>query len=103
MSFLDATDREKLLSECFDKNKVVLTCAKHKYSYGQKRPPVYNCKDCNMVSFVGLMCNIPPNRREEVMEMLEYSVHKLIEADKRGQIDRIKLFKHPQVTITRGD
>jgi hypothetical protein len=50
---------------------------------------------------MGLLSNTPPNRRLEVLEMLEYSVHKLVEADKKGQIDRIALFKHPEVSINK--
>lgn len=55
-----------------------------------------------MVSFMGLLANTPANKRQEVVEMLEYTVHKLIEAEKRGEIDVLKLMAHPQVTVEKG-
>lgn len=91
-SLFTHADKEKLVSEIFEDNKFVLTCKKHPwFSYGSKKPPVMNCKECQMICFVGLMCNIPADRRLEVVEMLEHSVHKLIEADKKGQINRAEL------------
>jgi len=54
-----------------------------------------------MVSFMGLLANTPPDRRQETVEMLEYSIHKLIEAEKRGELDKTTLFKRPEVSIQR--
>jgi hypothetical protein len=101
-TFLTDSDKQKILSECLDPEKVVLTCPTHMWSYGTKRQPTPGCKQCWLASFTGLLANTPPNRRLEVLEMLEYSVHKLVEADKKGEIDRIKLFKRPEVTIEKG-
>jgi hypothetical protein len=101
-SLITQQEKEKYLNTLFDKDKVILHCPEHKYSYGDKRQPTPGCKGCWMVSFTGLMCNIPPERRLEVMEMLEYSIHKLVEADEKGQIDRFKLFKRPQVSFEKG-
>jgi len=97
------TDRDKadIISESMDPQKVVLYCATHNWAYGSKRPPAFNCYKCTMASFIGLLANTPPGRRDEVFEMLEYSVNKLIEADKRGEINRIKLFAHPEVTVIK--
>jgi len=50
---------------------------------------------------MGLLANTPPEKRQETVEMLEYSVHKLIEAEKRGEIDRKTLFERPEVSIER--
>lgn len=99
---ITAKDRDAIISEAMDPKKVVLYCADHNWSYGSKRPPAFNCYKCTIASFIGLLANTPPARRDEVFEMLEYSVRKLIEADKRGEIDRIKLFKHPEVTFEKG-
>ncbi len=54
-----------------------------------------------MVSFMGLIANTPPDRRQDTAEMLEYTIHKLIEAEKRGEIDKMTLFKRPEVNIER--
>lgn len=100
-AFLTAEDKQKMLAEVFNKDKFVLVCPQHKWAYGSKRPPNFKCKQCQMISFVGLMCNTPPNRREEVLEMLEYSVNHLVEADKKGLIDHRRLLKRPEVTVEK--
>ena len=102
-SLISQQDKEKLLSEVMDPEKVVLVCGEHRYTYNPRsnRPPVWNCPQCWKVQFIGLLANTPPNKRDEVLEMLEYSVHKLVEAAEKGQIDKIKLYKHPKVTVTR--
>lgn len=97
---LSRKEMDKLASEMFGE-KFVLVCSIHKRGYGSKRPPVFKCKECQMVQLVGMMCNIPAERRMEVLEMLEYSTHRLVEADKRGELNTQKLLKHPEVTITR--
>lgn len=107
MSLFSKRDAEKLASEALDPNKVLLTCGIHNWSYGQKNkfgkpvPPNFKCKQCQMVSFMGLLANTPPDRRQETVEMLEYTVHKLMEAEKRGEIDKTTLFKRPEVSIER--
>ena len=107
MSLYSKRDAEKLASEALDPQKVHLTCGIHQWSYGSKNkhgqtiPPVFKCKQCMMVSFMGLIANTPPDKRQETVEMLEYSVHKLIEAEKRGEIDKMTLFKRPEVSIQR--
>ncbi len=107
MSLYSKRDAEKLAAEALDPQKVHLTCGIHQWSYGQKNkqgapvPPNFKCKQCQMVSFMGLLANTPPDRRQETVEMLEYTVHKLIEAEKRGEIDKMTLFKRPEVNIER--
>lgn len=107
MSLFSRRDAEKLAAEALDPNKVLLTCGIHQWSYGQKRngrpvPPTFKCKQCMMVTFMGLIANTPADKRAETMEMLEYSVNHLIEAEKRGEIDKMTLFQRPEVSIERG-
>ena len=97
---LSPKELEKMAAEIFGE-KFILTCSIHKRGYGSKRPPVFKCKECMMVDYVGLICNIPADRRLEVLEMLEYSAHHLVEAEARGEIDALKLYRHPQVSIAR--
>lgn len=103
-TFLTDVDKAKLIAETADSEKIVLVCGQHRFAYNprSKRAPVFGCKQCWMVQFTGLLANTPPNKRDEVLEMLEYSVHKLIEADKNGTIDRIKLLSRPEVSIQKG-
>jgi hypothetical protein len=106
MSLFSRKDAEKLASEALDPEKVVLTCGIHNWSYGLKLngqpvPPVFKCKQCQMVSFMGLLANTPADKRQETVEMLEYTVNKLIEAERRGEIDKTTLFKRPEVSVQR--
>lgn len=91
--------KDKVVGEVFDKEKVVLTCGKHKFSYGMKRPPVFGCKDCQMVLFVGLLANTPRDKWQETVEMLEYSVHHLVEQDEKGELIKEEFLKRPEVWI----
>jgi hypothetical protein len=89
----------KLIEEALDPNKVTLSCGIHNYFYSRTSKPNFKCKQCMMVSFMGLLANTPPEKREETVEMLEYTIHHLIEADKRGEIDHKKLLERPEVYI----
>lgn len=101
---LSQLQKEAIIGEIAKKDgKFVLACSIHKRGYGSKKAPVFNCKECQMVQLVGLICNTPPEKRMETLEMLEYSTNKLIEADKRGEIDRAKLYRHPKITIEQED
>jgi hypothetical protein len=93
---------ESLMKEALDPEKVILTCGIHGYSYGAKHSrPSFRCKQCQMVSFMGLLANTAPEKRQETVEMLEYTVHKLIEADKRGDLNRAEIMRRPLVTVER--
>lgn len=100
---LSSAEREKLLSEVLDKDKVTLVCGIHKRGYGDKRPPVFRCKQCMMVEFLGLLVNTPEEKRLELVDAIEHMVGELVQADKEGRIDRHKLFSHPKITIQRED
>lgn len=82
--------------------KVVLHCKTHMFFYNARAQATPGCKACHMVQHVGLLATIPPERQDEILEDLEYAVHHLVEAAKKGQIDRLKLYKSPQVSIEKG-
>jgi len=46
---------------------------------------------------MGLIANTPPDKRKEQMEMLEFTIHELIEAKKSGKMQ--DFFKHPEVYV----
>jgi len=102
-SLFDTTTPAEVLTEVFDKDKFNLVCDVHHWAYGSKTPPNFKCKKCTMVSFVGLMCNTPPSKRAELMDALESSVHKLVERDKRGELNLADFYQHPQVTVEKGE
>ncbi len=101
------TDLKSLLDECMDPDKVVLHCGQHGYTYRNKRTGKYNKLNfafpkCQFVAFFSLLANTPAGKRQETVEMLEYSIHKLIEAEKRGELNSMVLNKSPEVNIEKG-
>jgi len=89
---------EKMAADVLDPSqKVVLVCGKHKHAYRDGKPPVFKCKDCWMVEFVGLFCNTPRERWDETLEMLEYSINHMVEAEKNGTLQQQKFLRHPEV------
>lgn len=102
MNILSEKDKADYLAEALDPKKTTLTCRIHHYHYGSKKPPNFRCKQCAMVNSMGLIMNTPPERRQEMLEMFEYTVHKLVEAAKDGTLTRDTLYRHPQVTIEKG-
>lgn len=104
---LDKSQAQKVMDEVLagDGERVHLVCGIHKHVYGSKKPdgtpkaPHFGCKQCMFVEYMGLLVNTPADKRQETVEMLEYSAHKMIEAAKDGRIDKLKLFKHPKVYV----
>lgn len=92
---------EKMLQELTDPNKVTLHCGTHRYFYSKTGQPNYKCNKCMMVQFIGLIANTAPEKRQETVEMLEESIHHLIEAAKQGRINPNLLRKHPKVSFER--
>lgn len=99
---ISAKDKADLISEMMDPRKVVLTCGQHKYTYKGQRKPNFKCPKCNFVSFMGLICNTPPEKRQEQLEMLEFTVNTMIEEVKAGRLTKDTLLKRPEVSIERG-
>lgn len=97
MSIISERDKAALISEALDPQKVTLTCGVHHFAYGSKTKPNFKCKRCLFTLFMGLIANTPPDKRKEQMDMLEYSVHELIEAHKSGKMQ--DFFKHPEVYV----
>lgn len=105
---LSKQSAEKLMDELLSgkgKETVTLVCGVHNHVYGAKKadgapkPPNFKCKQCMFVEYLGLLINTPPDKREETVAMLEESTHHLIEAEKAGQIDKLKLLRHPKVFV----
>lgn len=98
---LSNKDKQQLLAECLDPRKVTLTCDTHHFYYGSKKAPNFRCKKCALVNSISLIANTPPEKRQEMLEMFEWTVHKLVEAAKNGTLTRDTLHRHPQVTIDK--
>jgi hypothetical protein len=97
MAIISEKDKQQLIAEALDPRKVTLTCGIHHYAYGGKLKPNFKCKRCMFTMFMGLIANTPPDKRQEQMEMLEYSVHELIDLEKSGKMP--EFFKHPEVYV----
>jgi hypothetical protein len=74
--------------------KVFLTCKKHVFSYKPNQLATPGCHGCHLVQHLGLIMAVPEERREEILENLEYSIHHLVEADRAGTLDIANLEKH---------
>ena len=97
MSIISEKDKAALISEALDPTKITLTCGQHHYAYGGKIKPNFKCKRCIFTMFMGLIANTPPDKRQDQLEMLEFTVHELIEAKKSGKMQ--DFFKHPEVYV----
>jgi hypothetical protein len=97
MSIISEKDKQQLLSEALDPTKITLTCGQHAYAYGGSVSPNFKCKKCLFTMFIGLLANTPPEKRMEQMEMLEFSVHELIEAKQSGKME--DFFARPEVYV----
>lgn len=97
MSFISEKDKAALIAEAMDPQKVTLTCGKHHFVYGGKLKPNFKCKRCMFTLFLGLIANTPPDRRQDQVEMLEETIHKLIESSKEGQY--LDFFNRPEVYV----
>jgi hypothetical protein len=97
MSIVSEKDAKQLLEEALDPKKVTLTCGIHHWAYGSKRKPNFRCKRCLFTMFMGLIANTPPEKRKEQVEMLEWTIHQLIEAKDKKELQQF--FKHPEVYV----
>lgn len=97
MALMSEKDMQALVAEAMDPKKVTLTCGIHHYAYGGKLKPNFKCKKCMMTMFMGLIANTPPDKRKEQVEMLEFTVHELLDLEKKGQLP--ELLKHPEVYV----
>lgn len=79
-------DEFGVIPQIFD-GTIVLTCHKHHYAYDPTNRPTPGCKGCHMVQHLGLLMAVPEERREEILEDLEFSVHHMVEAANRGALD----------------
>lgn len=95
-NILQASDREKLLSELLDPNRTVLYCGKHFYSAGPNDQPAFGCVDCQKVYWISEVAKYPPHERRERLERLQETVHHFVEAVQRGEWD-VQIDEHPTI------
>lgn len=86
------TDREKLLEEVLDPNKVSIYCGTHNY-FGPTKPgqpevkPGQNCPKCWTVLYLHDIATTPPAQRAQRLDELEEVIHKATELAARGMWD----------------
>jgi hypothetical protein len=93
-------ERENMIAEAFDPNKVTLICKKHMYA-GQGLP-THECKNCSQVWWMNWAAKLPAHKRTEIIEEVHRLVKMAIELEEKGQFD-VKLNKHPEITIEPGE
>lgn len=92
-------EKEALLSEVTDPNKVVLICERHHY-IADGPPVVTNCKDCWMVYYTKLYAQTPPSKREESLDLWEKTVRDACQMEDAGTFD-FKVFDRPIIKTER--
>lgn len=92
--------REQMIAEAFDPNKVTLICKRHMYA-GQGMPTA-DCKDCSQVWWMNWAAKLPAHKRSEIIEEVHRLVKMAIELEQKGKFD-VDLFRHPEVEIEPGE
>lgn len=96
------TDKQvaDLLKDVLDKDKVLLTCAKHFYLGSSTPPDSHGCKNCWEAYYWYMIATTPPHLRQERLAMLESAVMHAVESVERGEFD-LELQDRPTVTIEK--
>jgi hypothetical protein len=92
---LSEREREELLRNALDPNKVLLVCGRHNYTITYiRRPPVDGCPDCWFVYLAHIVAQFPPSQQKEVIERLDELIHRLIENP-----HAVQLYRRPKIEI----
>ena len=92
-------EREQLLAEVLDPNRIILICERHFYI--GDGPPTAGCSGCWSVYFTQLLAKTPPHLRDEQLDQLEALVNHMVESEEKGEAP-ISLYKYPKVEVERG-
>jgi hypothetical protein len=76
---MDDLKKKAILSEVLDSEKVQLVCGTHNYVAQLGPPPPRGCADCWKVYFLHQVAQAPPEKRDEVIDELERTIHALVE------------------------
>jgi hypothetical protein len=113
---VDAKERERLLDDVLDPNKVILYCQEHGY-FGPLKPsklflatpskeirtaPMPGCQKCWQVYFMQEIGRAAPHEREKLLEELERAVHDAAALEDAGLFDFV-VNRRPEFTIEKGD
>lgn len=93
-------DKQRIITEALDPNKIVLMCKKHMYAGNGM--PTESCKDCHQVWWTNWAAKLDPSKRTEIIERVQELAHMAVELDKKGMFD-VELFEHPEVLIEKGE
>jgi hypothetical protein len=93
-------DKQRIIAEAFDPNKIILVCKKHMYT-GEKGIPTDGCVDCHTCYWTVWAAKLDPNKRTEIIEHMQELAHMAVELAEKGQWD-VKLDEHPTIKIEKG-
>jgi hypothetical protein len=89
--------QRRVIEEAFDPNKMLLVCKTHMYTGGGPIPVKgEDCPKCHKAFWYTYACNLPPDKRTEMIDTLHETVAKLCEEVDAGRFD-IKLFPHAKI------
>jgi len=92
-------EKEVLLDEVTDRNKVLLICETHQY-IADGPPVVADCKDCWMAYYTKLYAQTPPNKREESLDLWEEALRNACQLEDEGKFD-FKPLDRPIIKIEK--
>jgi hypothetical protein len=97
---LSDAEKQQILRNVFDPEKILLVCEKHKYGGSQNlnsRPPADGCPACWQVFLTHIVAQFPPSRHAEIIGRLEALIHYLIENPAA-----VKLYRQPKIDVETG-
>lgn len=99
-SFSQDEIRQILAEDPLDKNRVLLSCKRHRYVASSTPPQPLHCKECWEAYFWYMIASTPPHLREERLHQLETAVRHACEEEDRGEFT-FEPFDHPEFKIER--
>lgn len=84
---LTQAQAEQVLSEVFDKTKVVLLCGKHFYVGSNLPPKPIGCQDCWKAYYWYMIATTPPDLREERINAALHTVRRAVSDYEHGKFD----------------
>jgi hypothetical protein len=98
--------KEEMLAEVFDTQKINVKCGRHLYFGPVKgKPeivPEMGCSDCWKVFFICEMASTPPDERRQKLDEIEEVLNHMVEMIIAGTWD-LKLYPHAKVEFETED
>jgi hypothetical protein len=95
-----AHERERILSEALDSDKIQLICGRHHYVASETPPDSTGCKMCWQAWYMHKIATTPPHLRLQRLEEMERMVYDAVKSVEKGEWD-YEPFDKPQIEISK--